>query len=138
MKKFSAFIVVAIALAAQLPYLSAVSYSGALSKLLGTTADLQEEKKTNADLQQISPTSGIVTSGCAQDFVQLNPNLEDLLTYRRHFDIEVTCLAILNICTDLKVHIDGKTYHSIICNHRGIRLNYNCILHYRSIIRPYI
>ena len=142
MKTFSGFIIIAIALAAQLPYLTAAPYRDALMKMLATMAELQEEKTTNADLQQTyyRPSYGISTIRCPQDFLQLNPNLEDLQAYWRDFGIEVDCSSSSVYCTDLQVHLDRKTYHSVVCYSpsQGMRL-YTCtcniLIHDRNIIR---
>ena len=80
MKTFAGLtIIFAIALAAQLPQLNAAPYRDALMKMLATMAELQEEKTTNADLQQTHyrPSYGISTIGCPQDFLQLNPDVRD-------------------------------------------------------------
>ena len=133
MKTFAGLtIVVAITLAAQLPHAYAASYRNALSKLLATMAELStshENRATNAELQQTveRPSNGISTIGCSRDMLQLNPNLEDLQSYWRDFGMEVDCSAHSIYCTDVKIHLDRKTFHSIIC--QGSSQGINCTHH---------
>ena len=116
MKTFAGLtVIIAIALAAQLPQLNAASYRDALMKMLATMAELQEDKTANADLQKFHH-GGISTIGCPQDFLQLNPNLEDLQTFKRDFGWEVDCSAGSVYCTDMKIYLDRITFHSIVCH----------------------
>ena len=114
MKVFSGFIILALVLAA-LPHLNAAAPSGLCQMLIGALlADRYGNQ--NGNQHQPIPTYGISTNGCPQDMLQLNPVLSDLQTYGSQFGILVDCTASSEICTALRIYIDGKTFHSVLCS----------------------
>ena len=99
MKTFSGFVLVVIALAAQLPRLNAAPADKAVAASPNLMALAEviicllpgQTNKEVASLQGFGTGPGFVTDGCSQDFLKLNPELEAIQTFKEQFDIEVSC-----------------------------------------------
>ena len=97
----------AVIVLAALPHLNAALNLDALLKQLATLHGSED---------QPSSPYGISTIGCPQDMLQLNPVLSDLQTYGSRFGIVVDCTASSEICSDLRISTEGKTFHSRVCS----------------------
>ena len=119
MKTFSGFLFVALVLAA--PHLH-----GALSdrniktqqKLMAIAEEIfhslsgMEKNEKKISLQEGG--SGFVTDGCSQDFLTLNPNLQNLQEFKEDFDIEVSCRfyeGMRKPCTTISLKRTYPPYH---------------------------
>ena len=132
MKMFSGFIVIAIALAAQLPYLTAAPYPDALSRLLaiaetmaGSKVNHDQRKASDANLQQIRGVSSIDCFEPTDQFLLFNPQLNTLQRYSEpsRFGMLLDCSSTGgDECSTLSIEYDWKFFDIHICysQHRGM------------------
>ena len=113
MKTISVFILIALALTAQLPYLhgsGAPSYSEDLLKLFAIAESMRTNQgqvgvTQNASLQQ--QAGGFVTAdSCSENFLVRNPLLHDMATYGNDFSLEFDCFN--SLCTSITLKLRGE------------------------------
>ena len=146
MKTLSGFILLTVALAAQLPHLNAAPAEKAVtasSKLMALAEAIiclipGQKNREAASVQSYGTGHGFVTDGCREDFLSINPQLETIQAYEEEFDIEVSCRTHMHTyggqlkpCTRVTLKRNYFPYHDVyvdLCDFSDRHIEGECIL----------